>query len=232
MSTIILIDHHDNPRDDVASVFLHEQGFDIDVRRPFLGDPLPEPDDDLRGVVIFGGSMNVTEMDEHPYLEDETRWINKCMKANVRLLGICLGAQLIAHTLGARVGFPKHGKCEFGYYPIKPTPAGKNFIPDPFFVTQAHFQEFDVPHGATLLASGDTYQNQAFQHGENTFGFQFHPEIDFNIFTRWQDSDWAFFDAPGAQSREEQDQIKAQADPVQGAWFRQFLTDFFGEPAK
>ena len=64
MNTIVLIDHHDNPRDDIASVFLEQRGFDLTVCRPFEGDTLPPIDEALHGVVVFGGSMNVTEMDE------------------------------------------------------------------------------------------------------------------------------------------------------------------------
>ena len=228
MNTIVLIDHHENPRDDIASIFLEQRGFFIDVRRPFLGDALPQVDENLHGVVVFGGSMNVTEMDEHPYLNAESVWIRDCIDANKKVLGICLGSQLMAHSLGAKIA--EGPQCEFGYYPITPTPAGKGFIPDPFYVTQAHFQGFQIPEGAIHLAQGENYSNQAFQYGDNAFGFQFHPEVDNAIFTRWQDSDWAFFDAPGAQSRTQQDQIREQADAIQGDWFRNFLDQFFGHP--
>ena len=228
MNTIVLIEHHDNPRDDIASVFLEQRGFDIVVCRPFAGDTLPQITEELYGVVVFGGSMNVTEMDDHPYLKDESVWIRNCIDANIKVLGICLGAQLMAHSLGAHIAKGPH--CEFGYYPITPTPAGKGFIPNPFYVTQAHFQGFQIPEGAVHLAEGEDYPNQAFQYGAHAFGFQFHPEVDHAIFTKWQNADWAFFDAPGAQDRTQQDEIRKQADAIQGDWFRGFLHQLFGHP--
>ncbi|NKB75490.1 MAG: glutamine amidotransferase [Gammaproteobacteria bacterium] len=227
MRTIILLDHHDNLGDDIANQHLTDMGFNTDIRRPVNGDSLPAVNDEFHGVIIYGGAMNVTDREELVYLKKEIQWIDSCLKAGKKVLGICLGAQLIAHVLGAKVGPAESGLCEFGYYEIKPTEAGKNWIPDSFFVTQAHFQEFDIPEGATLLAGGEIFKHQAFKYGDNVFAFQFHPEISESIFNRWQDSDWAFFGIPGAQTREQQDEIKRQASHVQESWFRNFLDEFF-----
>ncbi|NKB60930.1 MAG: GMP synthase [Gammaproteobacteria bacterium] len=227
MRTIIFLDHHDNAGDDIANEHLTEKGFNIDIRRPVNGDPLPEVNNEFQGVIVYGGSMNVTDMEEETYLKDEIQWIDSCIKANRQVLGICLGAQLIAHVLGAKVGPAKSGLCEFGYYEIEPTDAGKGWIPDSFFVTQAHFQEYETPEGATCLAKGKIFEHQAFKYGNNVFAFQFHPEINEAIFTRWQNSDWAFFDSPGAQTREQQGRMKSQASIIQESWFRNFLDGFF-----
>ena len=227
MKKIVFVEHHDNPRDDRATSFVRELGFEIDLVMPVNDEPLPEVDDDTAGVVVCGGAMNVTEMEQLPYLRTEAQWIEQCIKTDIPMFGICLGSQLLAHVLGAKIGYHPDKVCEFGYYQIDPTDAGSEWFPKPMLGTQAHFQTFELPDGATLLATGETFENQAFQYGQNIFGVQFHPEIDENCFRRWQNAEWAFYGSPGAQSREEQDQLMAVAEPYQGQWFRQFLETFF-----
>ena len=232
MDRFLLIDHHDNPRDDLATTVVRELGYRTELVRPFMGESLPEPDDSIAGAVIYGGSMNVDEQDAHPYLVDELRWIERAMARELPLLGICLGGQLIAHSLGARVGNHPEGLCEFGYYEIHPVTGNlrgdEAWFSESMHVTQAHFQQFDLPPGAVRLATGETFENQAFRYGENTYGLQFHPEVTETIFRRWQDADWAFYGDPGAQTREQQDAVIAHAAPRQAAWFRGFLDNFFG----
>lgn len=225
---IVLIDHHDNPPDDRVSTHLAELGYELDLRRPADGDALGELGDDLAGTVLFGGMQNVDQLEQYPFLNDEIAWVRACHE-RVPMLGICLGAQLIAHALGAKVTPMREQACEFGYYPVTPTAYAQSWMPQPLHVMQAHFYEFDLPHGATLLASGENCPNQAFRHGQCTYALQFHPEVTPQILRRWQDSDWAFFDADGAQSREQQDALGACHDARQHAWFVDFLTRLFGQ---
>lgn len=229
---ILLLDHHDNPRDDLATVYLDQFGFELDLFCPFKGDSLPGDVSDYHGIVIYGGEPNVTELDRYPFLEEEITWIRQAIVTDIPMLGICLGAQLIAHCLGARVQEHERGLCEFGYYEIEPTAAGLSSFPGPMYVTQAHFQQFELPEGATLLARGKAFPNQAFRYGRHVYGLQFHPEISEPIFRRWQDSDWAYYGHPGAQTRSEQDAILPDADPVQGAWFHRFLDRLFVSQAQ
>ena len=224
---IVLVDHHENPADDRVSTHLEALGFDLDLRYPVNGDKLGRADDDIAGTVLFGGSHNVDEMDEYPFLLDEIRWILECIERKVPLLGICLGGQLIAHALGARVTPLANDECEFGYYLITPTAQGQSWIPQPLYVPQGHFYQFDLPVGATLLASGENCPNQAFSYGRLTCGMQFHPEVTADIFQRWQDSDWAYFDSPGAQTRKQQTVLATQHDASQHTWFTGFLERFF-----
>jgi GMP synthase (glutamine-hydrolysing) len=224
---IILIDHHDNPRDDLATVYLTEMGFDLELVCPFKGDLLPEITTDIDGAVIYGGAQNITELDQHPFLEDEISWLESAIEADFPMLGICLGAQLIAHCLGAEVSAHHQGQCEFGYYRIDPTEQAGDWLPAPMYVTQAHYQQFSLPQGATRLATASVFENQAFRYGDNIFGVQFHPEVNSDIFRRWQDSDWAFYDRPGAQTRQEQDSIICHADAIQREWFYSFLDSLF-----
>ncbi len=224
---ILLLEHHDNPRDDLATIYLQETGFQLELCCPFKGDLLPNVDDNLFGAVIYGGEANVTELDQFSYLKDELKWIETALAADLPMVGICLGAQLIAHALGSHVGYHDQGLCEFGYYPITPTMHGKTVIPEPMHVVQAHKQYFDLPKGAVLLAEGETFKNQAFRYGSHAYALQFHPEISGDIFRRWQDSDWALFDHPGAQTRTQQDHFLPSADPIQRRWFKEFLLHVF-----
>jgi len=230
---IILIDHHDNPPDDRVTTRLSARGFAIDLRRPVDGDSLPAaPGDDVAGSVLFGGVQNVHEMRAYPFLRDEVDWIRACHARGVPLLGICLGAQLVAHAHGGEVAPLAGGGCEFGYYRVMPTAAGRAWMPRPQVAAQARFYGFTPPPGAELLATGERDDDaQAFRCGA-TYGVQFHPEVTRTMFRRWQDAEWAPFDSPGAQTREVQDALGAQYDAAQGEWFVDFLDRLFPAPRR
>ena len=225
--TILLLDHHDNPRDDLATTYLQNAGFNLELCCPFKGDPLPDANTHLSGAVIYGGEPNLTEIRQYPYLLEELNWIEHALSDCLPMVGICLGAQLIAHALGARVDYHEQDLCEFGYYPIKPTLEGQAIFPEPMHVVQAHKQYFELPEGAVLLAEGEVFSNQAFRYDKKAYGLQFHPEISADIFRRWQNSDWAFYGLPGAQTRHQQDQLLPDADPIQSQWFDGFLQHVF-----
>lgn len=225
---IVLVEHARTPGDDRASRHLASKGFELDWRYPFDGDVLEPPDDNVAGAVLYGGMFCAPETDKYPFMADEARWIEHCMAKNIPVLGLCLGAQTIAHVLGAHVGPPEVERHEFGYYPLRVTETGKAYIPDGLVVTQAHFHGFDLPGGAELLARSELFPHQAFKYGEKTFGFQFHPECHRDMFRRWQAEDWGHWGKPGAQTREQQDSLALEHDDRQGAWFRGFLDDLFG----
>ncbi len=103
------------------------------------------------------------------------------------LLGVCLGAQMLARHLGHRVYRHPEGKVEIGYYPIVPTEAGEALCAAPFptHVYQWHREGFDLPRGATLLAAGSDFEAQAFRYGPAAYGLQFHPEVTYAMMCRW-----------------------------------------------
>jgi len=125
------------------------------------------------------------------------------MGKGMPVLGICQGAQSIAHLLGANVGPLPGEPHEFGYYPIYATEQGRKYLPEVMHVTQSHFHGFDLPDGAELLATGDRFPHQAFKYGELTFSFQFHAEVTIDGFKRWQQADWAHKGKPGTQTKAE-----------------------------
>lgn len=140
------------------------------------------------GLIVLGGPMNVDEVDGYPHLETEVNLIREAVELGMPILGICLGSQLIAKALGAKV--KKNREKEIGWYDVAPTKAGKD---DPLVshfagtekIFQWHGDIFEIPRGALLLASSKLCKNQAFRFGENVYGFQFHLEVDEPMVERW-----------------------------------------------
>ena len=97
---ILIIRHGDDPPDDRVFTYCTLRGLEPVVVRPFAGDPVPELDGSWAGSVVHGGPFNVFDVEEHPFLRDEHRWISACLEQEIPLLGICQGAQSIAWTLG------------------------------------------------------------------------------------------------------------------------------------
>jgi GMP synthase (glutamine-hydrolysing) len=181
----------------------------------------------MAGTVIFGGKQAAEGDANCPYLQEELRWIADCRAADLPMLGICLGAQLIIRSLGGRVGALNGDFHEFGYFRVEPTPRGKDFLPGPLHVTEAHYHTFTLPDGVELLATGQNYVNQAFRYGPHIYGVQFHPVCTIEIFRRWQTSDWAPYGRPGVQDLETQNRLMAEHDATQSAWFNGFLGKLF-----
>jgi len=165
---------------------LREAGFTLDYREAGC-DPLDGPEfTEADLLFVLGGPIGAYEEDIYPFLSDEIRLIEKRLAAGRPLMGICLGAQLMARALGAKV-FPGPAK-EFGFKPIILTEAGQA---SPFAafageeVLHWHGDTFDLPEGATLLASTDICAHQAFALGPQAIGIQFHPEAGGDGFERW-----------------------------------------------
>lgn len=176
---------------------LQRRGYRLDVRRPALGEDLPQALDRHCGVVVFGGPMSAN--DAHDFLRAEMVLLERALAGGVPALGICLGAQLMARALGARVDGHQDGICEIGYYPLEATPAGAALMPWPRQVYHWHSEGFDLPEGAELLATGRTFPNQAFRYGASGFGLQFHPEVTREMMAAWTERGAHRLANPGAQ---------------------------------
>jgi GMP synthase-like glutamine amidotransferase len=128
-------------------------------------------------LVVMGGPMSVNDEDAYPWLPVEKRFIRDTIKHGIPVLGICLGAQLIASAMGADV-YPNHVK-EIGWFPVQRVSSMERSIfrfPPTAEVFHWHGETFDLPSGATLLASSAACENQAFQFGRAVIGLQFHLE--------------------------------------------------------
>lgn len=151
----------------------------------------PDLDPSLEGcdaLVVLGGPMHVCETREHPHLLKEMKLIEAAIQKDLPVLGICLGAQLIAKTLGAQVQINQ--EREIGWQNLSLTDEGKQ---DPILqhfkedekVFQWHRDTFDIPHNAAHLASSSICQNQGFRYGNKVYAFQFHLEVDEPMIERW-----------------------------------------------
>ena len=155
----------------------------------YAGEDHPGPEN-AQAVVSLGGPMSVN--DPLAKLREEERYIVRAISSGVPVLGICLGAQLIARCLGAEVR--AMGRKEIGWRAVNFTDAGAR---DPLVaglgheetVFQWHGEEFDLPSGAERLAESSLCRNQAFRWGSNVYGFQFHPEVTPEIILSWCEED-------------------------------------------
>ncbi len=231
MNEIIVVRHREGAKSDRCLIHLEKRGYTLRPVSPYLGEALPVLDGRTAGVVFEGGPQLVSDLDRHPYLADEMDFAGRAMGRGVPLLAICLGAQVLARHLGARVAGHPEGYVAFGYYPLKPTAAGSDLIPEGLHVPAGNVQGFDLPAGATLLAEGEIFPNQAFRVDGAVYAFQFHPEATRPIWDRWQTVLAGNYGKPGAQTRAQQDAGFDRYDGPLDAWFTGFLDRLFGDPS-
>ncbi|MFZ2102562.1 MAG: hypothetical protein WAU86_18560 [Oricola sp.] len=227
---IYVVEHWAVAEPDAGRRHLIARGHDVRVIEPWRGEALPELTGEEAGVMLMGGPQYVTHLDEAPYLRDELRFAEQAMVKGVRLAGICLGSQMIAHVLGARVDFHPEDHATFGFYDLHPTEAGRVYFPNDFKVLAGNSQGWDMPSGVTPLAHGDVFPNQAFQAGETTIALQFHPEVTRAILDQWQTDYTQSMGKPGTQTIEQQDAGFDACDAALKAWYAGFLDGWFGNP--
>lgn len=157
---------------------------DVHTVKPLAGQVLPDHDE-VAGAVVMGGPMNVDELAVHPELSTEREWLAEAVRRDLPVLGICLGAQLLARALGVEV---RPGEePELGYAPVEvfdPEDPIVGALAPSTTVLHWHGDVFDLPRGATHLARSVKTGVQAFRHG-NAWGVLFHPESDFALLEAW-----------------------------------------------
>ena len=167
---------------------VREQGFRVRYVN-FGRNPDEQPKlDGYAGLILLGGPMNVGQADTYPHILTEKALVRRALELEIPVLGICLGAQIIAAELGATVGAA--AQKEIGWSDVTLTEAGRRDVLFRHFrdterIFQWHGDTFDLPEGSTLLARGDTCENQAFRFGDRIYGFQFHLEVDQAMIERW-----------------------------------------------
>lgn len=164
----------------IITEVLAERRVEARYVRTFAGETVPPTMDGATGLIVMGGPMGVYETDRFPHLEDEMRLIRHATDAGKPVLGVCLGSQLIAAALGARV-YPGPQK-EIGWYEIRLSEAGATDpllvgVPSSFTGFVWHGDVFDLPKGATSLASTALTACQAFRYNANVYGILFHMEV-------------------------------------------------------
>lgn len=192
-----------------------------------IGDAVPALDS-FTHLVIMGGPMAVYEMHRFPYLVNEALLMNAAIQANKHVLGVCLGAQMLAHVLGARV-YPGQKK-EIGWYEVALTPEG---IHDPLMsmlalpgkqaapVFQWHGDTFDLPKGCVRLASSELFPNQAFRYQDRVYALQFHVEVTPAIVGDWLVAEQGIdFSSVAADSEKIYPAYRERAEKFYGLFFK------------
>jgi GMP synthase (glutamine-hydrolysing) len=150
-------------------------------------EAIPDPAH-YQAIIAFGGAQHVYEEESHPYFAQEKVLLRSIVDQDIPYLGICLGGQLLASTLGSDV--QRHTITEIGFFTVELTQEGKQ---DPLFAGLAGYQKvfhwhedtFDLPEGALLLATSATTTNQAFRYGPRAYGLQYHIEITEEMLASW-----------------------------------------------
>ncbi len=161
-------------------LFLEGQGYKITTIDLEKGEKLPPSPDGYALALFMGGPMNVYEEDKYPFLKEELRFLDMCLKRGTKTIGLCLGGQMIARALGAKV--KKNRAKEIGWFDLELTGQGVKEplligLPKSFPVFQWHGDTFDIPSGATHIARSAICENQAFIY-KNALALQFHAEIN------------------------------------------------------
>jgi GMP synthase-like glutamine amidotransferase len=167
------------PFEDLANIeaWAKKKGHEVSGTMLFLAEPLPGREE-FDWLVIMGGPMNIYEDDLYPWLAREKEFIRQAIADDKIVLGICLGAQLMADALGGKV--VRNGHKEIGWFPVKLTSGAKSskifgVLPEEFVAFHWHGDTFDIPPGAKRAAESQACQNQAFELGR-AVGLQFHLE--------------------------------------------------------
>jgi GMP synthase (glutamine-hydrolysing) len=166
---------------------IRERGDDV-LEWNVSGGPPPEAPERFDALVVFGGSMHVDQEEHHPWLPSQLDLVRDALERGQPLLGVCLGAQLIARVVGAHVG--PASRPEIGWHEVELTPAGAadpvlGALPERFEALQWHSYAFDLPQGAELLARSAVCP-QGFRLGERTWAVQFHPEATLEMLKTWR----------------------------------------------
>jgi GMP synthase-like glutamine amidotransferase len=186
MPRISCFQHIDCEGPGTLADILRSKGAVIQILKTYRGEEIPEDLGDA--LIVLGGPMGVYDEEEHPWMAQELAAIRRCLNAKIPVLGICLGAQMLAHLAGGRVY--KGPVAEVGWHPVTLTAEGNNDplfegVPVNFEAFHWHNDTFDLPYGAVRLAGSGHYPNQVFKLGERTYGFQCHLEVSRKMLENW-----------------------------------------------
>uniref|UniRef100_A0A9E8CKV4 Glutamine amidotransferase n=1 Tax=Bosea sp. NBC_00436 TaxID=2969620 RepID=A0A9E8CKV4_9HYPH len=235
LKPVLVVLHQEHSTPGRVGRLLQARGHALDIRKPRFGDSLPETMREHAGAVIFGGPMGANDPED--FVKAEIDWIGTCLKEDAAFLGICLGAQMLAKHMGARVYTHGEGRAEVGYYPLGITESGVSHAATAGFtwpgtVYQWHRDGFDCPNGAECLATGGDFPVQAIRAGSKAYGIQFHPEVTPAMMYRWSVRGYERTLMPGAQLGHTHIPGWFQHDPAIRLWLDAFLDHWLKEPAE
>jgi GMP synthase (glutamine-hydrolysing) len=184
----LIIKHNSSEGGGLFEKILKEKGWEQEILPLYTGKAWPDSVDFYDLILLMGGPMSANDEDRYPFLKKELPFIRQVLKLGKPVLGICLGAQIMAKALGARV-YPGPHK-EIGWYFLNQTPSAKSdplfsLLDSCFLVFQWHGETFDLPNGGICLAGNEAYPSQAFRFGEWAYGLQFHFEVTETMIKTW-----------------------------------------------
>ena len=186
MAKILVLQHH--PAENLGAIADALEGAALAWQyvRVFDGHPIPKDVKGLGGLIVMGGPETVYQLDRYPYLRDEIALIESALKADKPILGVCLGSQLLAATLGSAVR--RGEQREIGWFPVRLSDAAEDDrlmrgLPAEFVAAHWHSDVFDLPKEAVALASSDRAPVQAYRYGAKAYGLLFHAEMTREILT-------------------------------------------------
>lgn len=179
------------------------------------GGPGPDAPGGYDAIMVFGGAMHPDQDAEHPWLAEEASFIREAIAREVPVFGACLGSQLVARAMGARVGPLPHP--EVGWHAVTVNGAGRDdpvlgVLPERIVAFQWHYYGFELPTGAVLLAENDAAP-QGYRLGERAWGVQFHPEVTRHMLDHWF--------VEGSEELPDPDLVRRETDANLGLWNEQ-----------
>ena len=225
---ILCIVHQKHSKTRRVGRVLKQKGFELDIRRPCLGQALPESLDGYAGTVVFGGPMSAYDCDKFDFIKRELDWLPMAVEQKP-FLGICLGAQLLSRAAGGSVAPHAEGLHEVGYFPIHATEEGRELFAGCTHAYQFHKDGFEIPRGAVRLATGEMFENQAFRIGDRAFGLQFHPELTPKTMELWQ-GHAERKQLPGSQTVAELIAARDKHEKRTRRWLYRFLDHWLATP--
>lgn len=223
MRKVLVVVHQASSDPGLVGQVLRSNGYSLEICCVAEGDRLPASLESYSGVVVFGGPMSANDDDTLPFIRAELDWIPLVLEAKKPYLGICLGAQLLARVLGAKVVPHPEGIREIGYAAIQPTLHSHNPFAPLTHVYHWHKEGFDLPTDAVLLATGEVFPQQAFRYGDHAYGTQFHPEITSELIRQWTERGADQLVLPGAQPYDVQVQRHDRHAATVESWLKSFL---------
>jgi GMP synthase (glutamine-hydrolysing) len=188
---VLAVIHGESVRSGVFGDVVRERGHGLEEWSLAWETPLPRPLDAYGAVLVFGGAMHADQDEHHPWLREEDFFLQRLLDQHTPVLGICLGAQLLAKAAHAPV-YPAE-EAEVGWFAVELTEAGTDDpvlgrLPQTFEAFQWHYYAHGVPAGAVELARSRVC-TQAFRLGDNAWGVQFHPEVTLQQVQSWVDEE-------------------------------------------
>jgi GMP synthase (glutamine-hydrolysing) len=228
-SNVLYILHNSAWTDDRVADVVRSRGHTVTFVCPPEGDALPELDG--YDALIVGGSDDghADRPDELAWVAEEMAFIRKAVDSGFPMLGICMGAQMLACTYGGRVFARPDGFTEWGFYPVIATEEGRELFAGTTHFNQGHYEGvFVLPDNATLLARGEHFPVQAFRIGERAYGLQFHPDTKLATLTKTFLDNNSYRHFMGVQTTEEQMALGAHHEAQIQMWTERFVDQWIG----